>query len=373
MIFISTYSNNNVGLAQELMRYLKRRKESFFILYHPLNLTGRLCSHLEEYRDGEKVNTVDSMPSIRIAFLHYFRCFLTTFNSLLFRAKQVNLFIGFSNVDAIAAIVIRLFSPMKVVYVSTDFSPKRRFENALLNWLYYTADKIAYRWSTAVWHMYPERGQLKEYKYRTRSFDVLDGNSFRRIQRLPIEQINRFRLVYIGQINRECRLDEAIKTVSLLRNEYPCVYLDIISSGNPEYEKSLRDLVKEEGVADRVVFHGQISDPEVYEKLLCQCGIGLSLYELDENDHAWYGTPLKVYLYAACGLPSICSDRMGPYTRESLETDGIGVMAARGKLLEVVRSLFEGQDRYVEMRKRAIQWASQYDYEDKFDKFLSLV
>jgi glycosyltransferase involved in cell wall biosynthesis len=235
------------------------------------------------------------------------------------------------------------------------------------------ADRMAYRWATAVWHMYPERGQLKKYKHRTKCYDILDGNNFRQIQRLPADQINRFRLVYIGSINRDCRLEEGIMAVSRLKEEFPNTCLDIISSGDPAYEQRLKDLARKETILDRVTFHGQISDPEVYERLLCQCGLGLSLYQLDENDHAWYCTPLKVYLYAACGIPTILSDTIGPQTRGYLERDGIGVMAARGELAEVIRGVFTDRDRYLDMRARAIRWASQFDWEDKFDKFLSLV
>jgi len=283
------------------------------------------------------------------------------------------MFIAFSNVDALAGVVCRFFAPLKVVYVSTDYSPKRRFENPVLNAIYSVADRWAYRWADVVWHMYVERGELKKYKHRARSYDVLDGNNFRRIERFPVDKINPFRLVYIGQINRDCRLEEAINAVANLKGKFPNVGIDIISTGDPELERRLQALAKDRGMADQIIFHGQIRSSEVYEEIIKRCGLGLCLYEIDKDDFAWFGTPLKVYLYAACGVPSICSNAMGPQTMDYMEKGGVGLLAARGTLEQTLQSIFSDPARYAQMRERTIKWAAQFDYDDKFDKFLALV
>jgi glycosyltransferase involved in cell wall biosynthesis len=221
--------------------------------------------------------------------------------------------------------------------------------------------------------MYNERGQIKKYKYRAKAFDVLDGNNFSRIKRLPLNEINRYRMVYIGQINRDCRLDEAIEAVASLKGRFPAVGLDIISSGAPETEGRLKSLAAHLKVTDRVTFHGQIKSPEIYENLIKKCGLGLCLYEINADDLAWYGTPLKIYLYASCGVPTIASDTMGPFTKEYFEKEDAGILSGRGTLKDKVEELFSNDRRYAELRARTIQWAAPFDYDAKFDKYLSLV
>ncbi len=373
MIFTCTYSNGNVGFAQELQRYLIRKKQDFLLLLHPLDLSIARVSVLEEYKNGQLVRSQKSWPSPNINAVNYFRCVCTTFWSLLRFGRRTQLFIAVSNIDAVVGLFLRLLFKFKVVLVSTDFSPHRRFANPIMNTVYNVCDRVAYRACNAVWHMYPERGALKRYKNRAPSYDILDGNNFRRVKRLALAEINRFRLVYIGQINRDCRLDEAIEAIADLKSDFPEAGLDIISSGDPMYEQRLRKLASDRGVSERVAFHGQIPSPDRYEPILAKAGIGLCLYEIDKNDFAWYGTPLKVYLYAACGLPTVCSDTMGPFTREYIERDGVGVLSARGTLKAILMKLFSDASDYARMREKTIHWAAEFDYDDKFDKYLSLV
>ncbi|HEX3955864.1 MAG TPA: glycosyltransferase family 4 protein [Trebonia sp.] len=112
----------------------------------------------------------------------------------------------------------------------------------------------------------------------------------------------RNRIVYSGSIAHRNGVDLIVKALSLLEGEFPLLRLRIVGGG-PGAE-SVRGLVKELGVEDRVEFAGFVTNDEV-PPLVSGAAAGIS----PQRDDAFgsFVFSMKVAEYITLGLPVICS------------------------------------------------------------------
>jgi glycosyltransferase involved in cell wall biosynthesis len=372
MKFISNYSNGNVGVAQELVRYLAEKGESFFYLEHPLTpATGR-SSRLDTYDRGIRKDSTSLGRPRTGSVGHYLQCMWLTFRTVRTCRRSVTRFIGHSNLDCVAAALAGSRS-MKVLYVSIDYTPKR-FANPVFNAIYRMADRLAYRWADAVWHSYPDFLQLKPYAPPDKCFVTLHGNNFRRIARPPWSERATSELVYLGGLSPFARLERVLEAVARLRERFPDIRFHAIGApAEVAYGERLRTRARDIGVADRVVWHGQITRPEDFENIMTGLGVALCLYEMNPDLPSYYQLPGKVFAYAACGLPTIVLDRSGPIAVREIERNRIGLVASLDGLEDCVARLFSDPERHRSLAENAVRWAGRFDWNDKFDKYLGLL
>jgi len=79
MKFIATYSDGSVGVARELVRYLREKKEDFLFLEHPITPTYRDRSGFTEYVNGQPSHVEDMAPLSSHLILRYQQCVAATF------------------------------------------------------------------------------------------------------------------------------------------------------------------------------------------------------------------------------------------------------------------------------------------------------
>jgi phosphatidylinositol alpha-1,6-mannosyltransferase len=101
--------------------------------------------------------------------------------------------------------------------------------------------------------------------------------------------------------------DSAIRALAALRGEFPDLRYVMVGEGH--YEQRLRDLARELGVHDRVIFAGLLSDddlPEAYATSMLY--VGLSRIDREINVE---GFGISFLEAAASGIPSIAGDSGG--------------------------------------------------------------
>jgi len=375
MRFVCTYSDGKVGVAQELAAFLVEQRESFWFLEHPLCPAGGQRTRLDEYREGRLVQSRRVGLRFRRLPFSYLQSMLITFWVILRRRGSVSLFVGHSNVDCLAARMAAAGRSVRIVYVSIDFSPER-FANGILNILFKAADRLAYRWATAVWHSYPDATELKPYadRYAEKCFETLHGNNYRRIRRKPLDERNRCGLVYLGSVTPAVQLERVMQSLATLHNAYPGIRLEVIgTSEDAGYLGRLRDLADRMGVGSRVAWHGLIDNAARFEEVMTGLGVALCLYEMTPERYSWYQLPGKVFAYGACGLPTVVSDRSGPVAVREIEKNEIGLVTSPDGLTECLARLFKDEALHRRLSDNAARWAAQFDWHAKFEKYLGMV
>lgn len=373
MVFVCTYSNGNVGVGQELVRYLAGKKEDFCYLEHPMAIGDGMVSKLDEYAGGRMSVSRDVGTAASGAAGHYLRCSWRTYAGVRRRRDRINVFVGHSNVDAVMAALALRGTGAKVVYCSIDYMP-RRFPGALLNTVYKIADRLAYRMSAAIWHSYPNVTGLKPYAVPSKCFTTLHGNNFHRITRPDWQARKRMGLVYLGGVTPAAHLEDAIRAVKVLSGKFGDVSLDVIgTSPDRAYMAKLKALAAELAVPDRIKWHGIVEKSDEFERIMAGLGVGLCLYEMTPALPSWYQLPGKAFAYAACGLPTVVLDASGPIAGGEIRENGMGLVTPLSGLEKCLSDLFSDPARHRELSESSTRWAAQYDWKDKFDRYLGAV
>ena len=161
-------------------------------------------------------------------------------------------------------------------------------------------------------------------------------------------------LITVSRQIREKGTEIAIRSLSLLVDDYPSVRLHVVGDGPDLVD--LRRVAAELGLERQVIFHGQVGHDEVL-RLLRSADIFCLPTSASE------GFPKAVLEALACGLPVIT-------TRVSvlphLLATGCGVLldqASPEALARAVRVCLEEPSRYRAMSERAVSTARQHSIE----------
>ena len=122
-------------------------------------------------------------------------------------------------------------------------------------------------------------------------------------------------IIYQGSLNVGRGIELVIETMQYLNNAV------FIIAGTGDIEAELKNLVKEKGLSDRVIFKGRLTPRELVP-LTCAADIGISLEE-DRGLNYRYALPNKLFDYIQARVPVLCSDL--PEMSRIVRTYGVGV------------------------------------------------
>ena len=137
-------------------------------------------------------------------------------------------------------------------------------------------------------------------------------------------------IIYQGALNVGRGLELMIRTLQYLDN------VIFIVAGSGDIEQELKDLVKEEGVEQKVDFRGRLL-PDQLIPLTAACDLGISLEE-DLGLSYRYALPNKLFDYIQARIPVLCSAL--PEMKRVVETYGVGIATRERnpeKLAAVIR------------------------------------
>jgi len=136
-------------------------------------------------------------------------------------------------------------------------------------------------------------------------------------------------------------------------------------------DKDLSDLVKQENVADRVVFLDPVP-PYEHVSYIASASVGVAAFQPICLNY-YYVAPNKLFEYLNAGLPVVCSDL--PEMKRVVE----GYNAGRtfdvedpADIAAAIEWVLSDKDRYEELRRNARKAAEVYNWENESRKLLAV-
>jgi glycosyltransferase involved in cell wall biosynthesis len=162
-----------------------------------------------------------------------------------------------------------------------------------------------------------------------------------------------FVIVFAGRIGWYYRIDMVIRALDTLINKQKLRRIRFLLLGPGERVQEYRDLCRELGLKEKVLFLGERRRDKVARILPC-CDLGV--IPLDD-DPIWLSVyTTKIFEYCASGLPVIVSVTKGSDLEKLVEENKIGFAAEPTKpekFAEAILEAYEHKDRLEEMRADA--------------------
>jgi glycosyltransferase involved in cell wall biosynthesis len=153
-------------------------------------------------------------------------------------------------------------------------------------------------------------------------------------QQLPAAYQGKQLIIYQGALNVGRGLEMMIRTMHFLED------VIFIVAGSGDIEMQLKELVKEEGLEEKVEFKGRMMPGQLIP-LTCSCDLGISLEE-DLGLSYRYALPNKLFDYVQARIPVLCSAL--PEMAKIVETFGIGIATGERdpeKLAAIIRYMLD--------------------------------
>lgn len=164
-------------------------------------------------------------------------------------------------------------------------------------------------------------------------------------------------LLYQGWISDNRGIERIVEAAASFADN---TYLILVGYG--AYEDSLKQLVTERKLQNRVFFYGGVPSDDLHE-LTCDADLGIIPYHgVDENNY--FCSPNKLFEFAIAELPFISNDL--PFLRDIAQTYGNGLMAdlnSAESIATAVNQLFSNTTELASLKagakkaREAINWS----------------
>ncbi|HDY90416.1 MAG TPA: glycosyltransferase [bacterium] len=367
-----TYFESAGTPEAEMIRYLKGRASSILSISHPFPDTVQipLNTTVVEYgHDGNIVRetTAPLFPGKgRNALLFYLKDLIFSIYYVIKSRRVYDLYVGSDNLNTLAGLVLRLTGRVRrVAYYVIDFTPVR-FSGRIMNAVYQAINKLCCYHADIIWNVSEAMIEGRESigikkALSAPQITVPLGCMFDAINRKPVDEIDRYSIVYFGALRSEHGPGLILEALPSVLETWPDA--NVVFAGSGELHEELEGLTHELGVSEHVRFTGFLeTDNDVYN-VLTGCGLALATYPPDDATYKKYCDPGKVKFYLACGLPVLITDV--PAVAREIETKGAGVIVEHDPslLAETVCGIFADKERYELMRKRAVDMAGEYKWD----------
>ncbi len=352
------------GPVQALENHLKKKKAEFSFITHPLINCSIKNSYFKLYKKGrlkkQKILQRKILPSYLLDITY--NLWIT-----IRKVKNVNLFIGIDNLNAICGIILKKLGYVrKVIYYVIDYTP-RRFQNKIMNYLYHAVDKYCVKNCDYIWNISERIANIRERQgvRSDKNLVVSVGIELDKIPNIDNFKNRRKILVFVSHLDKSKGVQLAIEFLEEVIKKYSDVMLEIIGTG--PYEDRLKDLAKGKKLERHIRFLGAMSHERLLQ-YLPTCGVALATYLDAPNSITYYADPTKPKEYLACGLPVIITKV--PWIAEEVERKKMGIVINYDKeeLIDAVVKLLTDDKFYSECRKNAIEFTSNLSWDKIYDE-----
>lgn len=267
----SFYDTNNSVTYEFLEHYFKGQYSS---IRHSLYKNGESCY----YPDGVNNKSI-SLPLIGklIDPLRYILEIIINFIFILVLRPKVIL--ALDPLSGLSPVIMKKLGLVKkVIFITPDFSEKR-FENKLINRIYFDIDKFVTKNCD-----YNLCNSIYVIKHKQNLYLDIDKNKYFHMPNIPnpwiIDEIKSKKLkkiknsiIYVGAISSQIDFVNLFKSLYESNNQnYELVFV-----GDGDKKNDLEDYVLKNNLKDKIKFLGQLPFREVLEEI-AKSEIGIALY-----------------------------------------------------------------------------------------------
>lgn len=344
------------GTGSEIDPFLEKRGEPHILVRH--SLFAGVSSRAVIFSEGkfdERFYGFKNLPFL----LRTIQEQIVNFYLILKARGKIDLFIGIDPLNAFSGIIAKKIGKVKkIIFYTADYA-HQRFENPLMNWVYHAFDRFGIKNADQVWNSSTRivEQRKKQGVPAEKLFLVSSAPAFESAKRLPYSEINKQDLVIVSHLTKALGFRLIFKAVKNLSQKYQDLRLLIIGGGPDEEE--LKNMVRELGLSEKIIFLGRMSHEKVLD-VLSRSAVGLAPYT-EAQPWTRFGDSMKVREYLACGLPTIMT--AVPSTADDVEKNNAGLVIdlKQEALEEAVDFLFSHPNDYLKMRENAIRLARESD------------
>lgn len=361
-VLIATHTRTT-GLSQVLKDWLLPKTKKLIFIGHPLYPTKEQDSWAETYSAGVLQKTYKSRFIFKSGVLLYFKDAFLTFYYVFRSRSKIDIGIGVDNLNTSVLILLRKLRIVdKVVYHTVDYAPVR-FQNKILNNIYHALDRFCCYNADILWNSSGRmnEGRVKNGADKKRIVKTIitpDGSNFDSKKRLPISEIDRNLVVFVGHLRERLGLELLVSAFKDVVGSMPDAKLMIIGDG-PLLDR-LKKLADESKLSKNIVFTGFIEKHEDVDEKLRYAAIGIAVFEPVKNSYEYYSDAGKPKVYLAAGLPVIIT-RVPEIADEIAEKKaGIAIRYDRKELSDAIIKLLREDKVYPKYRQNAIELSKKY-------------
>lgn len=357
--------------ASGLVDYLLARgAREVTTVYHPLSAEDGNCHSTTTYVNGKLVRRrtvrLPSRPPLTFP--------LDLFVPL--HAPRVDGWFAYNNLCCARGLLERRRGRVgKVVYWAVDFVPDRFGAGSPLTWAYDVSDRyccehadVRVDLSQAALDARDERHGLAPADGAPRVVAPV-GAWLDRVPTCSEDALSRRHVVFIGHLVERMGVDTVIEAAATLAERGTDVTVDI--AGRGPLEQQLRATVEQRGLADRLRFHGFISDHRQLERFLAEAAIGLAPYSTTVESFTRFADPSKLKSYLAAGLPILLTD-VPPNAAELASAGGAQVLPDDPlAFADAIERLLDSPDEWLRRRRAALEYAQQFDWSHIVERVLT--
>jgi|GEM_PF-2143552 len=354
-------SEKSSTVAHELKNFLSDKVNKITFIELPFTYAPEKYAYCSIYKNNKKIKEIKTKIRSKIEPLEYIEHSLIIWYFLLKTSAKFNLALALDNLSAVAVYPLRLVNSINyLIFYAIDYVPKR-FENKLLNSIYFLIDKTAFNVCDHAWGV-SERMLKIRAKNKNKKYSVVPiGIHTERTRPKKINQINPYELVYMGSILKKQGVQIAIKSLPELIKAYPKITLQIYGRG--EYEDKLKKMAKRLNVTNKVVFHGYTKDHSKLEEKMSKSAVALAPYIPQKDSFTFFADPSKLKQYIGVGLPVVTTNVS--YFSEILKKAKAGVIMKYSKesFVDSVKFLIGNNKRLALYKKNAVKLSKNYNIE----------
>ena len=285
-------------------------------------------------------------------------------------ARGTDLFVGMDNLLAFVGLILKKFGIVKKVYcVVIDYMPIR-YNNIILNYIYYSLDKYVLYTADMVFSLNDKiiQSRIKDKKYKSdkiKYFITPFGNHSLNRKKEDYEHNSKNTIVYFGGVIKDKGSELFVPIVkSLIGKGFNDFKFLIIGGGDIDL---LKKEVNENNLDRYFEITGRIDSHIELENLLLKSTIALApYYPEDKNNISYYSDVGKVKVYLGCGLPIVITDV--PPVAKYIESSKVGLIS-KYEADNFAHSIMRILNSYDNYHKNAIITGKEFDWNIIFDRY----
>ncbi len=197
------------------------------------------------------------------------------------------------------------------------------------------------------------------------SFQTIYNYPKRNIENPNFKNAQNRTILYQGVLNKDRGLEALIKAMRELK-DFKCILI-----GEGDISESLKTLVKQSSISDRVKFTGPLSPLEL-KKITPTAWLGYNLLD-GESKSYYFSLSNKFFDYLSAGIPSLNMDY--PEYSKIIHELEIGLLMGTCQstdIIEIVTNLAQNPTLYARLKSNCEQHASRYVWEDQEMKLMEI-